>query len=90
MVSLEVNGFTNLQLDFTEGMTASDLQQKFQDHQAGKHYRLNSWELYDPSQNRKLSSSDEIVDERHYVATVWVQTIVDDHGNKIKAETEWV
>lgn len=88
MIVLEVNGATTVSLDFTDGMTVDDVQREFQDHQAGKHFRLNSFELYDPSQNRKLSSDDEIVDERTYVATVWVQTIVDDQGNTITAE--WV
>lgn len=83
MVELEVNGATVVEIDFTEGMTATDLQQKFQDHQLGRHYRLNTFQLFDPSQNRIVNPDDEIVDERHYTAIVWVQSIVDDQGNRI-------
>lgn len=83
MVELEVNNATVVKLDFTPGMTATDLQQKFQDHQLGKHYRLNTFQLHDPSQSRIVNPTDEIVDERRYSAIVWVHSIVDDQGNRI-------
>lgn len=85
MVELEVNGGTVLQIEYTEGMTAGDLRGKFQSYTPGRFYRLNAWELYDPTQNRTVLSTDEIVDERRYVANVWVQAIVDENGEPIKS-----
>jgi hypothetical protein len=84
MVRLEVNKWAVVEIDYTEGMTADDLQQAFQDHLPGKHLRLNSWELWDTTQNRKLTGTDEIVDDRIYAAHVWVQSVVDDQGEPIK------
>jgi hypothetical protein len=84
MIQVEINGATVVEIDFTERMTATDLQQKIADHQAGRHYRFNSFTLYDPSQNRPVNPTDEIVDDRRYTCLLWVQSIVDDHGEPLR------
>lgn len=86
MIRVEVNnGAAVLEIPYTDGMTVQDLIVKIQDYQAGKHLRLRSIEVYDPSQNQHKAVTDEIVDDRLYMVQAWVQTVVDDSGNPIKS-----
>jgi hypothetical protein len=86
MVRVEINnGAGVMDIPYVDGMTTTDLIVKMQDFTPGRHYRFNSIELYDPSQNRKLQPTDVIVDDRHYTATVWVRQVVDDQGHRVKS-----
>lgn len=86
MVRVEINsGAAVLDLDYTAGMTVQDLIAKIQDHKPGRHVRFNDIQLYDPSQNSHLALSDEIVDDRYYFATAWVQTVTDESGNPLRS-----
>jgi hypothetical protein len=83
MIQVEINSAAVVDVEFTEGMTGADVQQKIADHKPGKHYRFNAFTLYDPSQNRPVNPTDEIVDGRCYTCLLWVQSIVDDKGERV-------
>jgi hypothetical protein len=86
MIQLEINGGFVREIEFTEGMTVSDVRSKLQSVDAGKHYVFNAFTMYDPSQNRSMTPTDEIVDGRYYVVSVWVQQVTDEQGNKLQNE----